>query len=284
MGCGTTGLMNIPSVMAREKTRYRLGYTLTELIIVLAIIVAILSFAWPVVRGPAGRESLRYAAKYLRGELAEARLQAIRTGYPWEFRFEPGGNRYVIISRAKSEVSSGWPAGGLDDPTSTAMASPVEKDTGIEETGGSFGPRAFSVGELPDGVVFRPLAGSFVAPSLAQEVEVGTGSFDVSLLGAQALELGDNGISGSESVGPLAPEAFQLPRGLEFAENWESIVFFPSGRIARNRCIFLQDMKGNNLPVLVRAVTGTSVIGEPGPGTQQATLSQGPSSWSASGE
>lgn len=244
------------------------AYTLTELIIVLSIIVAILAFAWPSLRGGYAKRSLRYAAKYLRAELAEARLQAIRTGIPWEFRFEPGGNRFLVIPRGNGEHGGDWSRGDSGQTPLTGGSLEPEVSPEISRTDMSFNSRGFMLGQLPDGVIFAPQEEGIVPTELGQELEVGTGSLDLSVLGADAVEVGQEGASGSGVAETPLEGPSGLPRGLEFADSWESVVFFPSGRIASNRLIYLRDAKGNILPMLLRAVTGTAMVGEPGSSTQ----------------
>jgi prepilin-type N-terminal cleavage/methylation domain-containing protein len=244
------------------------GYTLTELIIVLSIIVAILAFAWPSLRGGFAKKGLRYAAKYLRAELAEARLQAIRTGTPWEFRFEPGGSRFLVLPRGAGEHGGDWSHGGSRQTPLSGGRSQPEVPSELSQTDLTWSRHGFLLGQLPEGVTFALQQEGFISPELGQELEVGTGSFDLSVLGADAVEVGQEGSSGTEFAETSLEEPSGLPHRLEFADSWESILFLPSGRIASNRLIYLRDAKGNSLPVLLRAVTGTAMIGEPGSSAQ----------------
>ncbi len=251
------------------------GYTLTELIIVLSIIVAILAFAWPSLRGGFAKKSLRYAAKYLRAELAEARIQAIRTGTPWEFLFEPGGNRFLVIPRRNGDYEGNWSQAGRGQTPLPGEGLQPEVSSELSPTDMSFKSRGFLLGHLPEGVIFARQQEGFGSPELGLELQVGRGSFDLSVLGADAVEVGGESWSSTEFANTSLEEPSGLPRGLEFADNWESIVFFPSGRLASNRLIYLRDAKGNILPMLLRAVTGTAMIGEPASTAQRTLVNRG---------
>jgi len=70
------------------------GYTLAEMLSVLAIITAVAALALPTVLRPYYKSELEDAARQVRNALSEARITAIETGRPQAFRFEPGGRRY----------------------------------------------------------------------------------------------------------------------------------------------------------------------------------------------
>ncbi len=77
-------------------TSSRGGYTLLELIIVLAILTSLLALAWPHVHRRLRRSLPREAALQLKADLAEAREEAVRSGEPWVCRYQPGTGHYQI--------------------------------------------------------------------------------------------------------------------------------------------------------------------------------------------
>ncbi|MEE8453028.1 MAG: prepilin-type N-terminal cleavage/methylation domain-containing protein [Thermoguttaceae bacterium] len=85
------------------------GYTLLELIIVLALIAAIAALSLPAMRGPMDKSELRSAAKELCNRLALARLDAIEAGAAYQFRFEPAGRRFEVARRTASTTATSLP-------------------------------------------------------------------------------------------------------------------------------------------------------------------------------
>jgi len=82
----------------RTRTSYnRGGFTLFELIIVLAIIVAVTAMAAPGLMDHVRSGRVQEAAEDVREVLAAARTYAIDTGVDYHFRFEVGGQNVVAI-------------------------------------------------------------------------------------------------------------------------------------------------------------------------------------------
>ena len=78
--------------------RSRGAYTLMELIIVLAILVAVVSLGWPALRRLSYKARLQDAARQVRTALVRARLDAIESGRVHLFRYQPGSGRYEVAS------------------------------------------------------------------------------------------------------------------------------------------------------------------------------------------
>ncbi|HCP12270.1 MAG TPA: hypothetical protein DIT89_08040 [Planctomycetaceae bacterium] len=74
----------------------RRGYSLAELLIVLAILAALAALVQPSVRGLLDKSRLNAGAKQVQAALAKTRALAIREGAPVWFRFEPGGQQWWI--------------------------------------------------------------------------------------------------------------------------------------------------------------------------------------------
>ena len=72
------------------------GFTLLEMLIVLAIIVLVGAAVWPALRGAMDKAELVDAAKAVRTVLSQARLDAIDSGTPRQFRYQPGGTLYEV--------------------------------------------------------------------------------------------------------------------------------------------------------------------------------------------
>lgn len=83
-----------PSV--RRGQPRRCAFSLLEMLVVLSLLGVMLSMAWPSMRRTLGKSQLREAAKQVRTQLATARLSAMESGRPQQFRFQPGTGRFVI--------------------------------------------------------------------------------------------------------------------------------------------------------------------------------------------
>ena len=94
------------------RTSTRSAYTLLEMLIVLAVLAVLASLSWPAVRGMLRRSELRSAAKQVRAALTKARLSAIETGVPHQFRYRPGTGRFEVRPLPESldegEVPAAW--------------------------------------------------------------------------------------------------------------------------------------------------------------------------------
>ncbi|NQT13066.1 MAG: prepilin-type N-terminal cleavage/methylation domain-containing protein [Planctomycetes bacterium] len=129
-------------VIPLERRPIRQGYTLLEMLIVVAIIATVVALSWPALRRPLAKSRVRNAAKQLRVALARTRLEAIRSGTAQEFRFEPGTGRFEVSPRSTPEGTGGFTPVALEgfgDDTTSAEALGVEPS---------------HARELPDGVRF----------------------------------------------------------------------------------------------------------------------------------
>lgn len=82
----------------------RRGMTLIELMLVLAILVAVAAVAAPAIKGPLEDFRLRRSAELLRARWGKARVQAMRTGQTMMFRFQTGTGIYEIRPWMTGEV------------------------------------------------------------------------------------------------------------------------------------------------------------------------------------
>lgn len=87
--------MNKPSLY-HNHMQLRSGFSLVELLIVMAVLAAVAGLVLPSLRGPLDKSRLTGAAKELRASLAKARALAIRESRQVAFRYEIGGDRYII--------------------------------------------------------------------------------------------------------------------------------------------------------------------------------------------
>jgi type II secretion system protein H len=72
----------------------RSGFTLMEIMLVLAIVAIIAAVAWPGVQRLYAGRRLTAAADRVRSAWCQARVEAMRSGRTYAFRYEPGGDRF----------------------------------------------------------------------------------------------------------------------------------------------------------------------------------------------
>lgn len=74
----------------------RRGFTLVELMLVMAVLVVIAAFAIPAIKGPLDNYRLRKSADKIRSAFASARAAAARTGMTHVFQYKPETGEYTI--------------------------------------------------------------------------------------------------------------------------------------------------------------------------------------------
>ncbi len=109
--------MNKPS-RHHNQPQFRIGFSLLELLIVMAVLAAVAGLVLPSMRGPLDKSRLTGAAKELQASLAKARSLAIRESSQVFFRYEISGDRYVI-ERAPVPINAMVTV--LEDPSGATM-------------------------------------------------------------------------------------------------------------------------------------------------------------------
>jgi type II secretory pathway pseudopilin PulG len=100
----------------------RTAYTLIEILIVLAVFVFVAGITWPGVTRMYREAKLDRITEDVRVELAGTRIRAIDASFPYQFRYEPAGQRYLVIT-AQTGVSTGSQSESdtSDDPNTTSV-------------------------------------------------------------------------------------------------------------------------------------------------------------------
>lgn len=73
------------------------GFTLFEVLLVLTIMTLLLGLAWPSISRLYAHHHLRQAADLLSVRLSAGRIRAIESGLVYQFRYEPGGRRFLLV-------------------------------------------------------------------------------------------------------------------------------------------------------------------------------------------
>jgi prepilin-type N-terminal cleavage/methylation domain-containing protein len=103
-----------PSTSTRRR-----GFTLSEMLVVLGLLVTVTAVAQPVLSGALSDSRLRSAAKLVRVELAKARLRAMQTGIAQQFRYEVGKSHFEVAAATPEGLrgEAGTDFGGRRDRT-----------------------------------------------------------------------------------------------------------------------------------------------------------------------
>jgi prepilin-type N-terminal cleavage/methylation domain-containing protein len=92
---GNAPVRTVPSGRG-GRGRGRRGFTLLEILLVLAVFVAITALAMPSISNMFAGQQLRTAADVVRARFSDARAKAIRTGNVYGFFYKPGGGEYWV--------------------------------------------------------------------------------------------------------------------------------------------------------------------------------------------
>ncbi|MEQ9408393.1 MAG: prepilin-type N-terminal cleavage/methylation domain-containing protein [Fuerstiella sp.] len=151
--------------------RQRSGFTLIEMLIVLAVLAAMAAFTLPAMRGPLDKSRLRAAGQQVQAALGRARSLSIRQGVPVEFRYELQGQRWKIERTAASPEQRGM---GREPGTTTRSGLSAQPDSAFGVAGANSSVvTVLREGLLPDGLVFDATDSSTTADAVAF-----TNSFD----------------------------------------------------------------------------------------------------------
>ena len=159
--------MNNPS-RHHNHLQLRGGFSLVELLIVMAVLAAVAGLVLPSMRGPLDKSRITGAAKELQASLAKARSLAIRESSQIVFRYEISGDRYMI-ERATGPVNAMITvledqSGTATTPSGLTSESAEVSAQSVDVTGeSSLISQILREGRLPVGVTFaEPVASAFI--------------------------------------------------------------------------------------------------------------------------
>ena len=83
---------------SRSSTQTRVsGFTLIEVLLALAIILTLAAVSWTPLLTSWSEHRLKAATEDVRSVLAGTRIRSLESDTIWQFRYEPGGDKYVRI-------------------------------------------------------------------------------------------------------------------------------------------------------------------------------------------
>jgi prepilin-type N-terminal cleavage/methylation domain-containing protein len=94
------------------------AFTLLEMILVLTILLTVLTVSYPALNHLYVVHQLRQGADEVQVRLMACRVRAIEAGLTYQFRFEPGGQRFVAVPYDSATMTGGsslWKHGGMGE-------------------------------------------------------------------------------------------------------------------------------------------------------------------------
>lgn len=145
-----------------------------EMMLVLAVMVAVAGLAYPAIQGAMDDQRLRRAGDLVRAEWARARVTAMKTGRMHVFRYEIGSEFYSIrpwqTAADALEASSGTL---VQDATAQISATNINNPLGIPGV------------QLPSGMTF--LSGETATDTRLVQAMADTGAMDSTTTGTQPI-------------------------------------------------------------------------------------------------
>ena len=133
------------------------GYSLAELLIVLAILAGLAGMILPEVRRPLDKARLRRAGTMLQEAIAKARSLAVREGGTVEFQWQPDGRQFRMVRVLLPSRGLVTVIGSTPEESSTVVT-PEDGETEFdgESQASLLQDRLLREGELPEGTRFSP--------------------------------------------------------------------------------------------------------------------------------
>jgi len=104
----------------------RQAFTIFEILIVLGVLVVVLSLSWPVLDKFQSQYRLRQGGQLVQTRLSAARVHSIDSGFVYQFRYEPGGQRFLVLPFDQQALLA-QPVAGKRGPTKIAGKLPSAK-------------------------------------------------------------------------------------------------------------------------------------------------------------
>jgi len=213
-----------------------------ELLLVLAVLVAVAAMAWPAMVGPLETQRLRAGAEMVRVQWMRARVKAIETGRTYVFRFAPNGQSCVIEPWLTSDdyLESNDLIGLTPQAAGAATPAPVQTMTVQPAT--TTATSSIEEAELPENIVFGPF-----------EVEADASQLSGATGGPMAP------LTGPANAGLNQPS--QPAGSLESTQDWASVYFYPDGTSTSARLMVLNS-RGRLMVLSLRGLTGVVTVSD----------------------
>ena len=114
------------------------GFTFVEMLLVVALLLIMAGIVFPPILRLMADQPLKEGTEKTRQQLANVRLRALDSSVAWQFRFEPGGRKYLWMPH-EAESTGPVTAG---NSSASSSASTTASGSGLQ------------TGELPNGINF----------------------------------------------------------------------------------------------------------------------------------
>ena len=237
-----------PCAPCLQVTRKRRGFTLLEIILVLAVIGIAAAILVPTVSSAFTIYHLERASEDLQSHLLHTRLQALELGIPYAFTYRPGSDQFMVWACEPLELDTALATSGS---TSVATIS-------ARQSGDSYDRHVYELNDRTDNREFRFMSASLdealLGMGLSHEARAAV------VVGTSAQSAASSSLLSQQKLGLITPSlrsvaALQVP-GLQLGEVAEPIVFEPDGTADRDAIIRLADRSNRYVEITVHALTG----------------------------
>jgi type II secretory pathway pseudopilin PulG len=197
------------------------AYTLLELLLVLAIIVAVAGVVTPTVVDRMGDYKLKRGAEMARSAISSTRIHAIDLSSVYQFRVESGGRRYLAI------------------PTDTEAL--VTSQTASSTAANALPTTAIVHGELPEDLSFQP-------------VVLATGNAPSATMATTGMPPGGTDPAWTAAFGHVPNSGDYLSAA------WSAPVIFRPDGSAMEAAVNVIDKRGDGFQLKVRELTGEVTV------------------------
>ena len=213
--CGEIAASPLPRVSASSSRLptsdfVRNGYTLLEMLLVLVVLVAVAGIAWPRLERFYADRELKQSAQELRIKLTGMRFHAIDAAVIYQFRYEPGGRRFLMIPyeldgsqtepAAASNVAGSYGSSPWNDvgelPEDIQFQIPDDQDSAAEKIGEQWLSGLSDAGELGSAAWSPPLL--YHPDGSATDAQLEVVNSD-----RQAIRLSIRGLTAAVSLSPI---------------------------------------------------------------------------------
>lgn len=139
---------------SQRRDSYRHGITLVEVLLVLAVLGAMAAISYPNLHRFMSDQKIQEATEMVRTHLAGTRNKAIDAVLIYQFRYEPGGNRFLVIPH---EPDSTQTAGAVDAQGQVSSGDTLYRFAGMLRPGVKFIVPTSGLSELGIPVVETPV-------------------------------------------------------------------------------------------------------------------------------
>ncbi|HTQ38114.1 MAG TPA: prepilin-type N-terminal cleavage/methylation domain-containing protein [Pirellulales bacterium] len=200
------------------KRYLRSGFTLVELMLVLAVLAVFAAMAWPSIHRAYESVLLKDAAQQVQAAFGHARVQAMTSGVSQVFHFEQGTSQYTISA--------------LQDDTAATESDSTSDSTAVST---------------------MTLGGNSPAASAGTS----NASGDASAGCAYQLPDGFTFTSGNRVLDARAAAAESEASGNSSSDNAPPVLFYPDGT-ASEAVVTISNQYGRNISISLRGLTGVA--------------------------